>query len=116
MPVGEIRAQVAQILATPHFSKSQTLCKFLRFIVDLTIDGKAHELKEYRLGVDVFERGVQFDPRTDLIVRLQAAKLRSRLAEYYSIDGRIDILLITFTKGPGAARLGFRGALASAGI
>jgi len=99
MPVEEIRGQVARILATPHFSRSQMLTRFLRFIVELTVEGKASELKEYRLGVDVFDRGEKFDPRIDPIVRLQAAKLRSRLAEYYSIDGRDDVVLITVPKG-----------------
>jgi hypothetical protein len=36
----------------------------------------------------VFDRGKNFDPRTDPIVRVQAAKLRSKLLEYYAGGAR----------------------------
>src|SRR5262245_50430426 len=85
-----IRAQTDRVLGSSHFSRSGSLGRLLRFVVDQTLAGKDQELKEYRLGVDVFERGPDFDPRIDPIVRMQAAKLRSRLAEYYATDGRDD--------------------------
>lgn len=94
-----ILAQIDRVLASPHFSRSPTLSRLLRFVVKLTLDGKEQELKEYRLGVEVFERGADFDPRIDPIVRMQAAKLRARLAEYYASDGRDDTVLIAIPKG-----------------
>lgn len=94
-----VRAQIDRILASPHFSRSQALGRLLRFVVEQTLDGKELELKEYRLGVDVFERGADFDPRIDPIVRMQAAKLRARLAEYYNEEGRSDSLVISILKG-----------------
>lgn len=94
-----VLAQTSRVLGSPHFSRSQTLSRFLRFAVDVTLDGKEQELKEYRLGVDVFGRGEAFDPRVDPIVRIQAAKLRARLAEYYSDEGRNDCIVISIPKG-----------------
>ena len=94
-----MQGQVARILASPHFARSATLNRLLRFVVDLALDGKEQELKEYRLGVDVFDRGADFDPRIDPIVRMQAAKLRARLAEYYAAEGRDDALVIAIPKG-----------------
>ncbi len=94
-----VRAQIDRILASPHFLRSQALSRFLRFVVEQTLEGKELELKEYRLGVDVFERGADFDPRIDPIVRMQAAKLRARLAEYYNEEGRGDSLVISIVKG-----------------
>jgi hypothetical protein len=94
-----IRAQADRVLGSVHFSRSQSLARLLRFVIDLKLDGKEQELKEYRLGVDVFGRGADFDPRIDPIVRMQAAKLRSRLAEYYAAEGREDPIVITIPKG-----------------
>lgn len=94
-----VREQTDRILASVHFARSQALTRFLRFVVDHTLDGKELEIKEYRLGVDVFDRGQEFDPRIDPIVRIQAAKLRSRLAEYYSDRGHGDTVVITIGKG-----------------
>jgi len=77
-----ILAQTERVLASSHFARSQTLSRMLRFVVELSLDGKEQQLKEYRLGVDVLGRRPDFDPRSDPIVRIQAAKLRARLAEY----------------------------------
>jgi len=92
-------SQTERILSSPHFARSQALSRLLRFIVEQTLKGKADELKEYRLGVEVLGRGEDFDPRIDPIVRLQAAKLRSRLAEYYDNEGRSERLVISIPKG-----------------
>lgn len=71
----------------------------LRYLVERTLEGKTDELKEYSLGVDVFGRGAAFDPRADTIVRVQARRLRSRLEEYYNLEGRMDPVLIELPKG-----------------
>jgi adenylate cyclase len=94
-----VRAQTKRILASPELKRSSSLSRLLRFVVEETLNGNGHELKEYRLGVDVFERGADFDPRVDPVVRIQAAKLRSRLAEYYSSEGRNDKIRIAIMKG-----------------
>src|SRR5262249_45983606 len=51
-------------------------------------------LKEYVIGVSVFDRGPAFDPRTDTIVRVEARRLRAKLKEYYETDGRHDTVVI----------------------
>jgi hypothetical protein len=40
-----VLAQIDRILASSHFARSQTLSRFPPFIVELTLDGKANELK-----------------------------------------------------------------------
>ena len=67
------------------------------------IDGEADGLKEYAIGAEVFDRGGDFDPRIDPIVRVQAAKLRSKLLEYYASDGLSDPVMISIPKGSYAA-------------
>ena len=98
-----VRAQLNRILASGIFISSQRLSKFLRFVVERSIADRGDELKEYSLGLEVFERDTGFDPRIDPIVRVQAAKLRSKLTEYYSAEGRDDALVISIPKGGYAA-------------
>jgi len=98
-----VSAQLARILASPQFAQSERLSRFLTLAVDVTQSGES--LKEYRIGVDVFDRGKSFDPRTDPIVRVQAAKLRSKLLEYYAEAGANDPLVISVPKGSYAAEI-----------
>jgi hypothetical protein len=56
-------------------------------------------LKEYALGVDVFDRPQSFDPRTDTIVRVQARRLRAKLKEYYATHGQHDPVVIDVPTG-----------------
>jgi serine/threonine-protein kinase len=92
-----------RILASGIFASSQRLSKFLRFVVERSVAHRGDEIKEYSLGVEVFERDANFDPRIDPIVRVQAAKVRSKLTEYYSVEGRDDTLVISIPKGGYAA-------------
>jgi predicted ATPase len=90
---------LARVLASETFAKAPVLRRLLDFLVDRTIRGRTDELKEYVLGVDVFDRGSTFDPRVDTIVRVQARRLRARLAEYYGGPGRDDPIVIDLPKG-----------------
>ena len=47
--------------------------------------GRSHTLKEYRLGLEVFQRGSDFDPLMDPIVRVQASILRKKLEAHYAL-------------------------------
>jgi serine/threonine-protein kinase len=81
-------------LASREFVNSERICRFLRFTVEQTLAGKAGRLKEYAIGVEVFDKGSGFDPRIDPIVRVEARRLRSKLKAYYlreSTGGEISI-------------------------
>ncbi len=95
----QARAQLEKILASDLFARSERLSRLLKFTVERTLEGKAEALKEYVLGVEVFDRGESFDPRTDTLVRVHARRLRAALAEYYSGAGEHDSVLIEFPKG-----------------
>ncbi len=99
-----LRAQLERILASPQFAQSERLSRFLKLAVEVGASGR-DSLKEYRIGVEVFDRGKGFDPRTDPIVRVQAAKLRSKLTEYYAGAGARDTLVIVVPKGSYAAEI-----------
>jgi hypothetical protein len=89
--------------------------RFLRLAVEQTLAGKASELKEYLIGVEVFDRKATYDPRLDPIVRVEARRLRSKLTAYYEGDGRNDAVLIEFAAGSYAPQIGLRTAAGPAG-
>ena len=99
VPPDQVEAEMGKILSSRVFHGTKLLGRLLRFIVDQSIAGNAGSLKESVLGVDVFGRGPGFDPRMDPIVRVDARRLRSRLAEYYSTEGASDPVIIELPKG-----------------
>ena len=79
------------------------MSRFLEFIVEETLCGKGSELKEYRIGVEVFDRKDSYDPRIDPVVRCGARRLRAKLLEYYEEEGCTDSIRIHLKKGSYAA-------------
>jgi len=96
---GDVRAQLAAVLRSQSFVHAPSLSRLLSHIVERTLAGQAGDLKEYSLGVDVFDRGEAFDPKVDTIVRAQARRLRAKLREYYDGEGRGDTVVIELAKG-----------------
>jgi len=99
VPAEFVQKELERILASPAFTQSQRLSRFLRFTVDQFIRGEGDKLKEYHVGTAVFDKDDSFDPRTDPIVRVEAGRLRSKLKEYYAAEGRDDQVLIDLPKG-----------------
>ncbi len=95
----DIRPELDQILESHWFRESAQLQKFLRYVVEETLAGRQDGLKEYSLGVAVFHRPPDYDPRTDAIVRVQASQLRKRLTSYYEHEGRNSTLRISLPRG-----------------
>jgi TolB-like protein len=94
-----VRASLERVLVSRTFAGADRLSRFLRFIVERTLDGSGDELKEYLLGVEVFDRTDAFDPRLDTIVRVEARRLRARLADYYREEGAADAVSIGLPRG-----------------
>ena len=98
-----VRAQMEKVIAAAGLRDSLLLQRFLRYAVEHTLAGHGGQLKEFRLGVDVFDRDTSYDPRLDPVVRMTARRLRQKLDEYYARDGRQDPLRIEIPKGGYAA-------------
>lgn len=94
-----VRRQLSQILKSKTFRQVDRLQRFLAFIIEETLSGRGDLLKEYPIGVDVFGKQAGFDPRMDPIVRVQARRLRIRLATYYRDEGPGDDIVIDLPKG-----------------
>ena len=95
----EVRAALERVLAADTFANAGRLSRLLRYLVERTLNGDADQLKEYVVGVDVFDRGGSYDPRLDSIVRVEARRLRSKLEEYYQTQGAADALIISIPRG-----------------
>ena len=86
LSASEVAAQLQRVLASAAFANAPILSRFLRYVVEHSLPDQACPLKEYALGVEVFGRGADFDPRIDTIVRTHARRLRAKLEEYYRGD------------------------------
>ena len=94
-----VEEQLRRILGSSLFANSDRLRRLLQFVADETLSGRREQLKEYNLGMGVFDRGASYDPRTDPIVRVEAGRLRTRLTNYYATAGAEDPLIIDLPKG-----------------
>jgi len=99
IPAADIKAELDLILRSRAFIQSHRIRRFLEFIVDESLLGQHHRLKEYVIGLEVFDRREAFDPRVDSIVRVEARRLRNKLEEYYNSEGREDPVRILLRKG-----------------
>ena len=99
LPRERVQDQLHKILASRTFARSKELCRFLQFAVEQKLRNRSVRLKEYLIGVTVFERGESFNPGTDPIVRVQARRLRSKLNLYYETEGGADSLLVELPCG-----------------
>jgi adenylate cyclase len=100
----EARATLARLLASESFANSPRLSRFLQWTVEAVLEGRTESLKEFALGQDVFDRGPDYDPRSDSIVRVEAVRLRRKLAAYYDGPGVDDPVIVSCPPGSYAPR------------
>ena len=94
-----IRLSLRKILASDLFARSSRQSRFLRFTVEETLAGRGSDLKQYVIGLKVFDRPYSFDPESDPIVRIGAVRVRAKLKAYYETEGREDSIVIEFPRG-----------------
>jgi len=92
-----IDAEINRLAASAPFRRSPRHVRFLRHLIDATAAGDASRLREMVIGIEVFLRSAaRFDPKRDTIVRVEARRLRQKLAAYYAdegIDARLEFVL-----------------------
>jgi hypothetical protein len=91
--------QLERLLANPHFSHSRRFPSFLRFIVTQTLSGRTDLLKERTLGVEIFGKHANYDTANDPIVRVTAAEIRKRIAQYYQDPAHEQELRLSLPPG-----------------
>ena len=95
----EVREQLSRLLSSPFFSHSKRFPTFLRFVVEQTLAGKSENIKERTLGIEVFGRDAEYDTASDPIVRVTAAEIRKRVAQYYQDPPHDQELRIALSSG-----------------
>jgi hypothetical protein len=95
----EVRDQLKRVLLSRHFVKARKKSRFLEFMCEQALCGKAGELNEYTIGAEIYERGPGFNSHEDSIVRVQAHEIRKSLLAYYEDEGRYDRVRIDLPAG-----------------
>lgn len=93
------RAELQAVLQSPLFVRSPTLAHLLSYLCERTFANEGDQIKEYSIAIDVFGRPESFDQDIDSIVRVQANRLRKRLAQYYNAEGVSHPMRITVPVG-----------------
>lgn len=94
-----IQEQLERLLGNSYFSHSRRFPSFLRFVVEQTLAGQTDLLKERTLGVEIFGRDANYDTASDPIVRVTAAEIRKRIAQYYQEPGHETEMRLSLPSG-----------------
>jgi hypothetical protein len=94
-----VRSQLEKIVSDARFAASKRYPYLLRYIVEQTLAENEDNLKERTLGVEVFHRPPDYDTNADPVVRLCAAEVRKRLAQYYQSPAHGGELRIDLNPG-----------------
>ena len=99
--VGRVQCfqQIEKLTKSHSLHSSESLCKLLRYLAEHSLDHPGIALKEYQIATEVLGRPAGFDPQSDSTVRVQAGRLRVKLAEYYGQEGVDDPVLVEIPKG-----------------
>ena len=94
-----IRDQLERLLADSYFSHSKRFPMFLRFVTERTLAGEAEHINERWLGIEIFGRSPDYDTAADPVVRVTAAEIRKRVAQYYQDPAHANELRISLPSG-----------------
>ncbi|HKP22428.1 MAG TPA: hypothetical protein VJV39_01080 [Dongiaceae bacterium] len=95
----EVRHELSTLLSRGDFHASERNRRFLTYIVEETLQGRADRIKAYSIAIAAFDRSDDFDPLTDPIVRIEASRLRRSIEHYYLTAGKSDRIRIDMPKG-----------------
>ncbi len=79
----QVRNELARLLLSKHFRRTERCGEFLRYIVEARLQGDYESLKERSIGIDLFGRVPDFNTAEDSVVRVTANMVRRRLAQVY---------------------------------
>lgn len=114
IPTADIRDQLARIVTSRSFARSDRLQQMLIFMVDTCLAGDGAQLSAYTLATHVFDRPESFQSQTDSLVRVHSGRLRRQLAQYYELEGWQDPIEIRLRPGGYCPDFAYRPAQAPA--
>lgn len=95
----EIQKQLNKLIHSKAFRHATALQRLLQYLISKALEDPFADIKEYTIGTEVFDRGADYDPQTDTIVRVQIHRLRQKVKEYYESEGANDPILVEIPKG-----------------
>jgi len=95
----QLLGQIERLISSHVLHGSESLCKLLRYLAEHALHHPGVPLKEYQIATEVFGRPADFDPQSDSTIRVQAGRLRMKLAEYYTSEGADDPVIVELPKG-----------------
>jgi hypothetical protein len=95
----EAQGALHRMLESDVLRGSPQLAAFLRYVVETTLRGEADRIKGYTIAIEALGRDETFDPQTDPIVRVEAARLRRAINRYYEGPGSHESLKIELPLG-----------------
>lgn len=99
LPRDEYLAQIDRLVNSHVLHGSESLCRLLRYLAEHSLDHPGSPLKEYQIATEVFGRAPSFDPQSDSTIRVQAGRLRLKIAEYYASEGADEPIHVEIPKG-----------------
>ncbi len=91
--------QMNRLLNSRHFRNSKRYPVLLEYLIRVTLAGNSDSLKERLLGIAVFHRPADYDANADPVVRVTAAEIRKRIAQFYQEEGQADEMYIGLRPG-----------------
>ena len=91
--------QMDRLLNSHHFRNSKRYPVLLEYLIRETLAGNSNSLKERLLGIAVFHRPADYDANADPVVRVTAAEIRRRIAQFYQEEGQSDEMYIGLRPG-----------------
>jgi hypothetical protein len=91
--------EIERLSKSEALHNSESLCKLLRYLAEQSLSNPDATIKEYQIATEVFHRSSDFDPQLDSVIRVQAGRLRTKLASYYSTEGEDDRVVVELPKG-----------------
>ena len=92
-------AEVERVIESPALQGSESLCRLMRYLANRAIHAPGSAIREHEIAAEVFSRSAAFDPRIDSTVRVNMARLRAKLIDYYNGPGAEDRMIIELPKG-----------------
>jgi hypothetical protein len=92
-----LREQADKIVRSGALGRSRSYARLLEFLVECAASGRTP--KEIEVAVEVFERGTDFDPSQDSMVRVYAHNLRQKLEHHYATAGRAEAQRLVLARG-----------------
>jgi hypothetical protein len=99
LPFREEWQLACRVAASKDLSRSGRLPKFLLYVCEQSLLGKAGEITEQCIGIRIFDRSEDYNPGEDNIVRSYARMLRKRLHAYFEGEGAEEPVRIVIPRG-----------------